>query len=89
MSEYDLWIENNKLAKHPDIDNTGGWDVSYSEDGNSQSVTKNNDVDTIPTEIIDDFPYTHFIIKDLLSKFNTTPRRIRFSTLRKKKNHVA
>ena len=87
LNEYDQWIKNNQLAKHPDIDNTGGWDVIslYSEDGKSRSVAKNNDMDTIPTEIVKDFPYTHSLIKNLLSKFDTKPRRIRFSTLRKKK----
>lgn len=87
LKEYNQWIKNNQLAKHPDIDNTGGWDVIslYSEDGKSLSVSKNSDKDTVPTEIIKDFPYTNSVIKDLLSKFNAKPSRIRFSTLRKLK----
>jgi hypothetical protein len=87
LKEYNQWIKNNQLAKHPDIDNTGGWDVIslYSEDGKSLSVAKNSDKDTVPTEIIKDFPYTNSVIKDLLSKFNAKPSRIRFSTLRKGK----
>jgi len=87
LNEYDQWIKDNQLTKHPDIDNTGGWDVIslYSEDGKSQSVTKSSDIDTIPTEIIKDFPYTDSIIKKLLYKFDSKPRRIRFSTLRKQK----
>ena len=87
LKEYNQWIKNNQLAKHPDIDNTGGWDVIslYSEDGKSTSIAKNSYKDTVPTEIIKDFPYTNSVIKDLLSKFNAKPSRIRFSTLRKGK----
>lgn len=88
LGEYNQWIKNNQLTKHPDNYNTnGGWDVIslYSEDGKSQSVTKCADIDTIPTDIIKNFPYTESIIKELLDKFNCKPRRIRFSTLRKKK----
>ena len=90
LDEYNQWIKNNQLTKHPDNYNTnGGWDVIslYSEDGKSQSVTKFADIDTIPTDIIKNFPYTESIIKELLDKFNCKPRRIRFSTLRKKKKN--
>ncbi len=87
LNEYIQLTRNHQLTRHPDIDNTGGWDVIslYSEDGKSQSVAKNSPKDTIPTEIIDEFPYTHSVIKDLLSKFKAKPSRIRFSILRKQK----
>ena len=82
----------NKLTKinHPSIgiDHDGGWQVVslYSETGNATTVTKDININTAPTEIISNFTYTHEVIKKLLEKYNCKPRRIRFSTLKAKKN---
>ncbi len=81
----------NKLTeiKHPSIgiDHDGGWKVVslYSETGEASSVDKKLNNDTEPTEIINYFSYTNKIIKELLTKYNCKPRRIRFSTLKPKK----
>lgn len=81
----------NKLPKiyHPSIgiDHDGGWEVVslYSETGDAISAGKFEDINTKPTEIINYFPYTHKLIKNLLKTYNCQPRRIRFSILRSKK----
>ncbi|MAZ68123.1 MAG: hypothetical protein CMG49_01880 [Candidatus Marinimicrobia bacterium] len=81
----------NKLIeiKHPSIgiDHDGGWKVVslYSETGSASSVDKKFNSDTAPTEIIKFFTYTHKIIRELLKKYDCKPRRIRFSTLKPKK----
>ena len=80
----------NKLSKinHPSIgiDHYGGWEVVslYSQTGEAETVAKNADINTKPTEIIKYFPYTNEVIKRLLKKYDCHPRRIRFSILKSK-----
>ena len=84
-------VAKNKLSqiKHPSIgiDHDGGWEVVslYSESGEAESVAKNLNTKTSPTEIIKYFSYTNTVIKNLLTKYECEPRRIRFSTLKAKK----
>ena len=87
LDEYYKMIKNKTLNNHPGTDHQGGWDVVslYSEDGNSRSVFKKYDIDTIPTDIINFFPYTNRLIEGILKKYQFRPRRIRFSILRKNK----
>ena len=90
LEEYNNAKTKLTKVKHPSIgvDHDGGWETIalYSETGGSGDVMKNINTNTVPTEIIKYFPYTHGIIKSLLDKYNCVPRRIRFSNLKAQKN---
>ena len=90
LEEYNIAKNNLSQIEHPSIgiDHDGGWEVVslYSEGGKARSVAKNLNTKTSPTEIIKYFPYTDMVIKNLLNKYECEPRRIRFSTLKAKKN---
>ena len=87
LDEYYSMLKAKDVQNHPGTDHKGGWDVVslYSQDGDSNSVFKKYDKDTIPTDIINFFPYTNSLIQNILNKYEFRPRRIRFSILRENK----
>lgn len=84
LDEYYCWSKQNVLIDKGVRESQGLVGVAlYSEDGKSTTFDKNKDIDTIPTEIMHYFPYTHKVIKELIKKFECLPRRIRLLSLKK------
>lgn len=84
LDEYYNWNAKNKLFDKGVRESNGlGGVCLYSEDGKSNSFNKEKDIDTVPTEVINYFTYTHTIIKSLIKKFDCYPRRIRLLVLKK------